>query len=77
MTNTNDMNNTFRSFANKSQTNFVLDLSAGNFSNVTNYGSVFVGFPTAKATIYVKDATAQQWIIAKNSGFSASNVLIK
>ena len=78
--NTSNVINMWKAFSNvgsKSQTNFILDLSAGNFNNVTDNVQTFYGFPTAKATIYVKDAEAQQWIIAQNSGFNASNVLIK
>ena len=67
----------FRNIGYNSQINFTLDLSAGNFSNVINNGNMFRSFPTSKATIYVKDAEAQQWIMAQNSGFNASNVLIK
>ena len=72
-----DMRSMFDRTGIKSQTNFTLDLSSGNFNNVTNNTSMFYDFPTSKATIYVKDAEAQQWIIAQNSGFNASNVLIK
>ena len=61
----------------KAQTNFDLDLSAGNFTNVTNNTGMFYNFGNNKATIYVKDATAQSWVIAQNSNFNASNVLIK
>ena len=75
--NVTNMVSMFQYVGNKSQNNFTLDLSAGNFSNVTNNSSMFYSFPTSKATIYVKDAEAQQWIMAQNSGFNASNVLIK
>ena len=67
----------FYNAAQKAANPFVLDLSAGNLSSVTNNFNMFVGFGTNNATIYVKDATAQSFIIAQNSNFSASNVLIK
>ena len=66
------------------QTNFELDLSAGNFGKLTtsaSYRDMFHGFPSNYATIYVKDTDAQNWIISKNSSwgtnFSAANVLVK
>ncbi|MBR7042278.1 MAG: BspA family leucine-rich repeat surface protein [Bacilli bacterium] len=65
--------NTFR-YAN---TPFTLDLAAGNFSNITNNSGMFLNFGNNKATIYVKDTTSRNFIIAQNSNFSASNVLIK
>ncbi|MBR7042201.1 MAG: BspA family leucine-rich repeat surface protein, partial [Bacilli bacterium] len=67
-------------------TPFILDLSGGNikvdiFTTGPGYKGMFNGFGNNMATIYVKDATAQNWIISKNSywgtNFSASNVLIK
>ena len=67
----------FESAGNRTTKNFTLDISAGNFTSVTNMKNMFTGFPTSKATIYVKDATAQSWVIARNNGFSATNVLIK
>ena len=71
----------FQYFGFSSQNNFEVDLSAGNFTNITDNSSMFLRFPTEKATVYVKDAAAQQWIINGSSDwsvtFSASNVLIK
>ena len=59
------------------QTNFIRNLNSWDTSKVTEMMYMFANFPTSKATIYVKDAEAQQWVIAQNSNFSASNVLIK
>ena len=67
----------FARFGSKTQTNFTIDLSSGDFYNVTNNTSMFSGFGNNKATIYVKDADAQSFIIAQNPNFNASNVLIK
>ena len=73
--------NMFTWFGNKTQTNYILDLSPGDFNNITQYDNMFKSVKVGKATIYVKDATAQQWIINGNSSwgtnFSASKVLIK
>ena len=72
---------TFAYMAPSTQTSFILNLSAGNFANVTANTAAFTNFPYSKATIYVKDSTAQSWIINGNSSwgtsFSASNVLIR
>ena len=56
----------------------VLDLSTFDFSNVTSYSNIFRYFKTTQK-IYVKDATAQNWIITNsgNSNLTTSNVLIK
>ena len=71
----------FSNFGKSSLNQIVMDLSAGSFTNITGNSSMFNGVPSDKVTIYVKDSTAQQWIIDKNStwgtNFSASNVLIK
>ena len=79
--NVTDMHSTFRNAGHSAQTNFSLDLSAGNFVNITNYQDMFYGVPSDKVTIYVKDSTARTWITSKNSdwgtSFSASNVLVK
>ena len=47
------------------------------FDTSVNKGSMFDTFPTGKAVIYLKDSTAQNFVIAQNSWFSANNVLIK
>ena len=60
-----------------SENPFTIDLSAGNFANVTGNGAMFSSFGNNKATIYVKDAEAQAWIISQNNNFNATNVLIK
>ena len=78
--NMSNVTNIYRMFyytGNKTQTSFNLDLAAGNFNAVTNNTNMFYNFPTSYATIYVKDTDAQSFIISQNSGFSASNVLIK
>ena len=71
----------FYGFGQSAVANFYLDMSAGDFSNVTNNVYMLNGFAPTNGIIYVKDATAQQWIINGNSdwgtSFSASNVLIK
>ena len=67
----------FEYFGYRSTAGFTLDLSAGDFNNVTRMSNMFYRFPTSKATILVKDSDAQNWIISQNSGFSATNVLIK
>lgn len=61
-----------------SNPNLVLDLSTFTFDNVTSYSAMFWNF-TATKKIYVKDATAQNWIITNfgNSNLTTSNVLIK
>ena len=61
-----------------SNTTFELDLSAFDFSNVTNYNGMFEGFRTTNK-IYVKDVNDQTWVIDhKGDGrLSTSNVLIK
>ena len=77
MTNVVDSYMMFYKFGVNLQKNIVLDFSTSNFSNNTNSSAMFGYFPTNYATIYVKDAAAQSFIISKNAGFSASNVLIK
>ena len=72
---------TFDNIGKNTHTAFNLDLAAGNFTNISNYEDMLSRFPTAKGTIYVKDAASRTWITGKNSSwgtnFSASNVLIK
>ena len=79
--NVTDMSWMFR-YANKLAT---LDISNFDFSGVTSYGGIFTNCGTNNATpttVYVKDATAQQWILNLSSGdrpsnWSTSNVVIK
>ncbi|MBR7041867.1 MAG: BspA family leucine-rich repeat surface protein [Bacilli bacterium] len=71
------MRRMFENTAYNTGSTFTLDLSLADFTNVTNSQYMFTNFPTNKATIYVKDSTAQSFILAQNNGFSASNVLIK
>ncbi len=61
-----------------SDTTFTLDLSTFNFSSVTNYSDIFNSWSTTQ-TIYVRDATAQSWIINNggDSNLTTANVLIK
>ena len=45
--------NTYLMFASigwKSQSTFILNLAAGNFTNITNYANIFYNFPSNKAT---------------------------
>ena len=57
--------------------NLELDLSTFDFSNVTSHLDIFEGFKSTNK-IYVKDATDQSWVIARNSSvLSTSNVIIK
>ena len=84
MSNVKNAANMFYYTGANAQTNFDIDLSAGNFDKITvakNYTNMFNGFPTAYGTIYVKDTASQSWIINKNSSwgtnFSATNVLVK
>ena len=73
-----NMSSMFSGMGYWSQTSFTLDLAAGDFNKVSSAQSMFVSFPASKATILVKDATAQNWIITQGgTGFSATNVLIK
>jgi hypothetical protein len=62
----------------KETKNLVLDLSTFNFDKVTIYDRIFYGMTTSKK-IYVKNSTAQNWIInnSGNSNLTTSNVLIK
>lgn len=62
-----------------------LDISNFDFTNVTYYSGAFTNCGTNNATpttVYVKDATAQQWILNlsssdRPSNWSTSNVVIK
>ncbi|MBR7042033.1 MAG: BspA family leucine-rich repeat surface protein [Bacilli bacterium] len=72
-----NMDYMFANTAYNTQNNFALDLSLANFNAVTSSTNMFYGFPTNYSTVYVKDGAAQNFVISKNSGFSASNVLIK
>ena len=62
-----------------------LDISNFDFSSVTSYSSIFKNCGTNNATpttVYVKDVTAQQWILNlsssdRPSNWSTSNVVIK
>ena len=78
--NVRNMRGMFMSIGSKSQTNFNLDLSAGDFNKVNDYSYMFNGI-SSNATILVKDSTVQDWIIGKNifweTNFSTTNVLIK
>ena len=79
--NTSNVNNTDRMFYNMGRstlTNFTLDLAAGDFNKVTNNTYMFRDFPGNKATIYVKDSNAQNFIISQNTSmFNTNNVKIK
>ena len=70
----------------------VLDISNFDFTNVTNYGNMFNTVGNYASTsdgayayglpyIYVKDATAQNWVLTQSnghpSGWSTDNVVIK
>ena len=72
-----NMYNLFFYVGNAARNNFILDMSKFDFTNVTNSDNMLNGFPTAKGIIYVKDEVARDFVISKNSGFNASNVLIK
>lgn len=73
-----------------SGTNYLseLDISSWNFSSVTASNNVFNNCGSSASTsygayatgipyIYVKDATAQTWVISKNANWSTNNVVIK
>ena len=63
----------------------ILDISNFDFSGVTSYDSIFYNCGSSNSTpttVYVKDATAQQWILNlsssdRPSNWSTSNVVIK
>ncbi len=58
--------------------NLELDLSTFDFSSAVSYSSVFYGMRSTNK-IWVRDATAQNWIITNsgNSNLTTANVLIK
>ncbi len=55
---------------------FILDLTTFDFSNVTSYEGIFWNV-SSNITIWVKDATAQAWVVAREANLTTSNVLIK
>ena len=73
--NVTDMLNMFYNVGSNNP-NLVLDLSNFDFTNVTSYNDMFLGWTSSKK-IYVKNATDQAWVIARNSNLTTSNVLIK
>ena len=76
--NVNDMRFMFSSTGRSTTNNFTLDLAAGDFNNVTSNSSMFSQFPGSKATIYVKDTDAQNFIISQDTSmFNTTNVKIK
>ena len=81
MSNVTDAYQTFVSVGRRSQDDFILDLSAGNFNKITESNKMITSFYGKKPTIYVKDATSKQWITDHISewgaNFTAENVLIK
>ena len=56
--------------------NLELDLSSFDFSSATRSEKMFKNMRSTNK-IWVKDSTDQAWVIARNSNFSTSNVLIK
>lgn len=84
---TSSVTNMGYTFANMSKL-AVLDISSWDFSSVTSYASVFKDTGSTCTTskgayasgipyVYVKDATAQAWVIDKNSNWTTANVVIK
>ena len=57
-------------------TRLILDLSTCTFTNVTSYNKMFEGIRTT-GKVYVKDATARSWVIARDNNLTTSNVIIK
>lgn len=59
-----------------------LDISNFDFSNVSSYGSIFGSCGSSSIRVYVKDTTAQNWILNLSSSnrpsrWSTANVIVK
>ena len=81
MSNVTNSYKAFYSLGNKANNDYYLELSAGNFDNITNYASMFNKVSQTNAYIYVKDTASQNWIINKNSdwgtSFTVNNVIVR